>query len=159
MALGLNLISPVGSGAPSTSTGQSNETSKNETTTTSATNNSTAAEQSAGAGQAPEAKPSQTVQSVNTDVAVARTDKSDVGRSAERTEISDAAARKFATKARAESIVAALIDAISAPIEASEFAAVEAAEAELKAGEVQQRAVEQQTNQSESGLSAVRTDN
>lgn len=155
MPLDVNLFAPVARNQSSTSADQAN--GERIGATPSAGNNANVAETSAGAGQPTEAKASQTVQPVSTDVAITISGKSDSVRSSEAVDASDVAARKFATRARAESIVAALIDAISAPIQASEMAAVDAAEAELEAGEAQQMAVEQ-SDQSESGASALRAD-
>lgn len=158
MAFGLNLNVPVAPGASSTQTDQPNETRDETKGATSSTDNSTAAERSSGASQTSEAKQTQTVAPANTDVAVARADKSDIAVSAKATEMSETVARQFAVRARAETIVAALVDAISAPIAPSELAAVDAAEAELKRGEAQQIAARGQNERLEDGLSSVRAD-
>lgn len=143
MPLGLNLNALVAPGQSSTPADQTAGINSETAGATSATENSTSAEAASGASQTSEAKQSQVVQPVNTDVAVTNTVLSDAARTVEASELDEFAARQFAIKARAESIVAALIDAISAPIDASELAAVDAAEAELRSGEAQKAAAQQ----------------
>ena len=87
-------------------------------------------------------------------MAVASTAKADVTSSTEAAELSDTMARKFAIKARAESVVAALIEAISAPIEASELAALERNDDAAKTNDAPQSANQPQDNRFESALRA-----
>ncbi len=143
MPLGLNLNALIAPGQSSTPADRPTEISSDNVGAAAASENATSAEASSGASQTPEAKQSQVVQPVNTDVAIASTALSDAARTVEASELDEFAARQFAIRARAESIVAALIDAISAPIDASELAAVEAAEAELRNGEAQKAATQQ----------------
>lgn len=158
MPLGLNLNSLISPGQSSTPTDQPAAISSENTGATSASDNATSAEASSGASQTSDAKQSQVVQPVNTDVAVTSTALSDAARTIEASELDEFAARQFAIKARAESIVAALVDAISAPINASELAAVDAAEAELKNGEAQKAAAQQMNGASKGAVDSTITD-
>lgn len=158
MPLGLNLNSLISPGQSTTPTDQPAVINNENTGATSASENATSAEAASGASQTSEAKQSQVVKPVNTDVAVTSTAFSDAARTVEASELDEFAARQFAVKARAESIVAALIDAISAPINASELAAVEAAEAELSSGEAQKAAAQQVNGASKGAADSSITD-
>jgi len=158
MPIGLNLNSLLAPGQSSTPSDQPAEIVFENSGATSATENATSAEAASGASQTSEAKQSQVVQPVNTDVATTSTVLSDAARTVEASELDEFAARQFAIKARAESIVAALIDAISAPISASEMAAVEAAEAELRSGEAQKAAAQQANGASRAAVDSSLTD-
>ena len=164
MSLGLNPVLPAILPLPSTPTGDTSDPAEEEAGTTDNTGGSSGAggttgtEQSSGSsstGQTNETTPTQSIQPVSSDVAVAKGDRFDASRAEPSVEQEALAARKLAMKARSESIVAALIEAISQPIEAKELSALDEAEGPEAAAKTE---AQTRADQFEEGLSAVRKD-
>ncbi len=160
MSFGFNPALPIFS-AGSSPSGENDDPATEEPGETdqsaaSGAGDATATEQSSSAPsatQTSEAQAKQTVQPVSSDVAIAKFDRSDVSKVDPLSEQDVLAAKKLAMKARSEVIVAALVEAITAPIDAKELDFLSGPEG---ANGIAQTDAQTLTEQFEDGLSAIR---